>query len=139
VKKYIFVLMLICLTVSACAPNEESRSLVGSWMLTAHGPVDSPTPAVPDVDAILTFSEDGSVAGSTGCNEFGGDYTVEGDQITFGQIVSTLILCPDLQMAQEETMYQVLVETASFNIEGDTLTNIKNDTALVFPAVASGS
>jgi putative lipoprotein len=131
--------MLVCLTISACAPNEESRSLVGSWTLTAYGPVDSPTPAVPDVDAIVTFSEDGSVAGTTGCNEFGGDYTVEGDQITFGQIVSTLILCPELQMAQEEAMYQVLVETASFNIEGDTLTIIKNDTALVFTAAASGS
>jgi heat shock protein HslJ len=117
--------------MSACAPSEESRSLVGSWTLTAYGPVDSPTPAVPDVDATITFNEDGSVAGTTGCNEFGGDYTVEGDQITFGQIVSTLILCPELQMAQEEAIYQVLVETATFNIEGDTLTITKNDNVLV--------
>jgi heat shock protein HslJ len=104
--------------------------------LTAYGPVDSPTPAVRDVDATLTFGEDGSVTGSTGCNEFGGDYTIEGDQIMFGQIVSTLILCPDLQMAQEEAMLRVLMETASFAIEGDTLTITKNGTVLVFEAMA---
>ena len=107
--------------------------------MNADGPVGSPTPAVPDVEAILSFGADGTLAGSTGCNQLGGDYTVEGDQITFGQIVSTLIACPDLQMAQEEAMYQVLMQTASFNIEGDTLTIIKNDTVLVFEAVTTGS
>lgn len=138
-KKYLLVLFVICLTVSACSSKESTRPLIGSWRLTAYGPVDSTTPAVPDVDAILIFGEDGTLAGSTGCNELGGDYVIEGDQITFGQIVSTLILCPDLQMAQEETMFQVLRETASFNIEGDTLTITNNDTVLVFEAIASAA
>ena len=64
---------------------------------------------------------------------------LQGDQITFGPIASTLIACPDLQMAQEDTMHQVLTDTASFNIEGDTLTIIKNDEVLVFEAVTNGS
>ncbi len=138
-KKYLLILFIICLMVSACASKENTRSLVGSWRLTAYGPVDSPTPAVPDVDATLIFGEDGTLAGSTGCNELGGDYMVEGDQITLGQIVSTLIACPDLQMAQEEAMFQILMETASFKIEGDTLTITNNDTVLVFEAVASAA
>lgn len=138
-KNYLLILFIICLTVSACSSKENTRPLIGSWRLTAYGPVDSTTPAAPDVDAILIFGEDGTLAGSTGCNELGGDYVIEGDQITFGQIVSTLILCPDLQMAQEETMFQVLRETASFNIEGDTLTITNNDTVLVFEAIASAA
>ena len=138
-KKYLLILFIICLMVSACASKENTRSLVGSWRLTAYGPVDSTTPAVPDVDAFLIFGEDGTLAGNTGCNELGGDYTVEGDQITFGQIVSTRIACPDLQMAQEEAMLRVLMETASFNIEGDTLTITKNDMVLVFEAMASAA
>lgn len=138
-KNYLLILFIICLTVSACSSKENTRPLIGSWRLTAYGPVDSTTPAVPDVDAILIFGEDGTLAGSTGCNELGGDYVIEGDQITFGQIVSTLILCPDLQMAQEEAMFQVLRETASFNIEGDTLTITNNDTVLVFEAIASAA
>jgi heat shock protein HslJ len=137
VKKYLLILFILSAVISACSSKENTRLLVGSWRLTAYGPVDSTTPAVPDVEATLTLGEDGTLSGSTGCNEFGGDYTVEGDQITFGQIASTLILCPDLQMAQEEAMLQVLRETASFNIEGDTLTITKNDTVLVFEAIAS--
>ena len=138
-KKYLLILFMICIMVAACSSKENTRPLVGTWRLTAYGPVDSTTPAVPDVDATLIFGEDGTLAGSTGCNEFGGDYMVEGDQITFGQIVSTLILCPDLPMAQEEAMFQVMMETATFKIEGDTLTITKNDTVLVFEAVASAA
>ena len=138
-KKYLLILLIICLTVSACAAKENGRSIVGSWKLTAYGPADSPTPAVPDVEAILNFGTDGTLAGTTGCNQIGGEYRVEGDQITFGPIVSTLIACPDLQMAQEETMLQVLTDTASFKIEGDTLTITNNDMVLVFEAVTTGS
>jgi len=139
VKRYFLLPLLICLAISACASKENGRSLVESWRLTAYGPVDSPTPAVPDADATLAFGEDGTLTGSTGCNQLGADYSVEGDQITFGPIVSTLIACPDLPMAQEDAMHQVLMDTATFNVEGDTLTIIKNDTVLVFEAVTTGS
>lgn len=131
-KKYLIVAIMFCLAISACTSQENGRSLIGSWRLTAYGPVDSAAPAVPDQDAFLTFNEDGSLAGDTGCNEFGGDYLVEGDQITFGQIVSTDILCPDLQMAQEQAMFQVLMEMASFSWEGETLTITRDGTLLVF-------
>jgi heat shock protein HslJ len=139
VKKYLLILLMICLMVSACVSKENGKSLVGSWKLIAYGSVDSPAPAVPDVEAILTFGAEGILAGSTGCNQIGGDYTVEGDQIVFGQIVSTLIACPDLQMAQEEAMYQVLMDTASFKIEGDMLTITKDSKILVFEAITNAA
>jgi heat shock protein HslJ len=139
VKKYWVILFMICLTVSSCASRENTRPLVGSWRLTAYGPVDSTTPAVPDAEATLIFGEDGTLSGSTGCNDLGGDYTIEGDQIRLGQIVSTLTLCPDLQMAQEEAMLRVLTETAPFKIEGDTLTITKDGMVLVFEAMASAA
>ena len=138
-KKYLLSLLIICLTVSSCASKQSGRSLVGSWKLIAYGPVDSPAPAVPDVEAILSFGADGTLTGNTGCNQIGGEYKVEGDQIAFDSIVSTLIACPDLQMAQEETMLQVLTDTATFKIEGNTLTITNNDMALVFEAVTTGS
>jgi len=138
-KKYLLILLIIGLTVSACAPKEDSKTLVGSWRLTAYGPVDSPTPAVPDAEAFLSFGADGTLTGSTGCNQIGGDYQIEGDQIIFGQIASTLIACPDLQMAQEETMLQVLTDTGSFKIEGNILTITNNDKVLVFEAMTSAT
>ena len=130
-KKLLLTLLVISLAISACAAQESSASLIGAWKLTSYGPADSQTPAVPDTDAGLTFNEDGTVTGNSGCNGLGGDYTVEGDQITFGEFVSTLIACEDPIMTQEGAMQQVLNGTATYTIEGNTLTLTNNDMVLV--------
>ena len=132
-RKYLLTLLAIGLAISACtARNEGSTAgLVGSWKLTSYGPVASPKPAVDGAAAELTFNKDGTVTGTSGCNGLGGNYKVEGDQITFDQIVSTLMACDDPRMAQEGAVHQVLTDTASFKIEGSTLTLTNNDNVLV--------
>ena len=76
------------------------------------------------------------MAGNSGCNGFGGTYTVEGNQVTFSEIVSTLIACEDARMAQEEAVYRVLSGTATYTIEGNTLTLTNNDLVLVLTRVS---
>lgn len=117
--------------LSACAAKQPSASLAGSWKLTSYGPANAPTPAVADAEAGLTFKEDGTLTGNSGCNGFGGSYTVDGDQVTFKDIVSTLMACDDPRMAQEEAVHKVLADTATFKIEGNTLTLTNNDMMLV--------
>jgi heat shock protein HslJ len=56
---------------------------------------------------------------------------VEGDQITFSEIVSTLMACDDPRMEQEDAVRQVLTDTATFTIEGNTLTLTNNEMVLV--------
>src|SRR5688572_609579 len=133
-KKYLLTLLLISLAITACSAQNggaSSASLIGSWKLSAYGPADAPIPAVEGVGAGLTFNEDGTVSGSSGCNGLGGDYTVEGDQITFGEFVSTLMACDEPIMAQEEAAHKVMTGTATYKIEGDTLTITNNDMVLV--------
>ena len=134
-KKYLLTLLLISLAISACSTQnggDSSASLIGSWKLTAFGPPDTPIPAVEGAEAGLTFNEDGTVTGSSGCNGLGGDYTVAGDQITFGEFVSTLMACDDPIMSQEGIVHEVLRGTARYKIEGDTLTITNDGTVLVF-------
>ena len=133
-RKYLLTLLVICLALSACSArnDESSASLSGSWKLSDYGPAAAPTPAVPDTEAGIAFNNDGTVTGNSGCNGFGGNYTVEGDQVTFDQITSTLMACDDPRMAQEDTVHQVLTDTATYKIEGNTLTITNNDIALVF-------
>jgi heat shock protein HslJ len=134
VKKYLLTLFMISLAISACSAQiseEPSASLIGSWKLTSFGPVGAPTPAVESADAELTFNEDGTVVGSSGCNGFGGNYTVEGEQVTFSEIVSTLMACEEPLMSQEAAVLKVLTGTATYKIEGNTLTLTNNDTVLV--------
>lgn len=132
-KKDLLTLLVICLALSACTSKAQgdSSSVMGAWKLTSYGPGNAPAPAVPDVEAGLTFKEDGTVTGNSGCNGFGGNYKVEGDQITFDQIVSTLMACDDPRMAQESAVQKALSGTASFKIKGNTLTLTNNDLALV--------
>lgn len=133
VKKNLTILLIVFLVLSACATEkaDPSVSLLGSWKLTSYGPVDAPTPAVADANAELTFKDDGTVTGNSGCNGFGGSYTVDGDQIKFDQIVSTLMACDDPRMAQEQAVQNVLMDTAAFKMEGNTLTLTNNDVVLV--------
>jgi heat shock protein HslJ len=130
-KKYLLTLLVISLALSACAAQESSTSLLGSWNLTAYGSTDSPTTAVREAGAQITFNEDGTVVGNSGCNGFGGEYKVEANQITFGQITSTLMACDAPIMMQEDAAKQVMTGTATYKIEGDTLTITNKDNVLV--------
>ena len=117
----ITVLVLSGILMAACT-GSASTSVVGDWRLVAYGSPASPTPAAPDVDTSIVFSGDGKVNGNVGCNGFGGDYTVDGNTITFGQIVSTLMFCEGPVGDQETTTLNVFAESATFVLDGDTLT-----------------
>ena len=62
-----------------------------------------------------------------GCNGFGGDYTQAGNTLTFGPIMRTLMACEGQRMEQEDAAMQVLVDTATFTLDGDTLTIFSAD------------
>ena len=136
VKKYLLTLLIFTLAITACSAENESASLTGSWSLTSYGPAASPTPAVADSGAGLTFDQDGTVTGNAGCNGFGGNYKVEDDKITFDQITSTLMACDQARMEQESAVHQVLTGTVTYKIEGSTLTLTNNDMALVLTKVS---
>jgi heat shock protein HslJ len=92
---------------------------------------------VTDARAKLTFGKDGTVGGSGGCNSLGGTYKVDGSQITFSDITSTLMACDDVRMAQESAVTQVLSGTATYEIDGNTLTLTNNDMVLVFTSASN--
>ena len=119
---YLITLLAISGMMLAACSGGNSNSLVGTWRLVSYGSPGNLTPAAPDVDTSITFGEDGKVDGNVGCNGFGGDYTVDGNTITFGPIVSTLMFCEGPVGEQETTTLNVLVETVTFVMEGDTVT-----------------
>lgn len=125
-KTTILLISLLIATgqiLSACASNEAAVVLSGyTWKLVSYGSLANPTPAVPDVKTGMTFGKDGSLNGNVGCNSFGGDYKVKGDQITFGPIMATLMACPEPLMQQESTVFNVLTGTVNFKIDGELLT-----------------
>ena len=114
-------LLVISGLLAACTGG-ASASLIGDWKLVSYGSPANPTPAAPDVDTSIVFDEDGKVSGNVGCNGFGGDYTVDGNTITFDQIVSTLMFCEGPVGEQETTTLNMFTGSTTFVLDGDTLT-----------------
>ena len=126
----IMLFVLSILILSACSGG-ASASVVGEWTLVSYGDASSPTPAVPDVETSINFDEKDKFGGNVGCNSFGSEYTVDGDQIVFGSIISTMMFC-DATSAQESAVLSILSDqSVKYQINGEQLTITASDGASV--------
>lgn len=105
------------------AVAEPARPLIDTrWTLNTIVGTGGTASSVPaGVTATMTFTADGRVTGSTGCNSFGGTATVDGNKITFGGVASTRRACSGAAGSLEADVLRVLDGTATFRIEGGRL------------------
>ena len=109
--------------LSACAPGggeasdaEEGSSavpitqenVVGSWLF-----IEGTTPegdlVPPEGEPVeLTFGEDGSVSGGSGCNSIFGTATFEDGRVSFGALGQTMMACAEPAMTFEHAYTQAL-------------------------------
>lgn len=79
-------------------------------------------------DAFLNFDESrGSAGGNSGCNVFGGDYSVNGNRITFSNIIGTMRACEEGgKMAVEREMLAGLRQASRFELRDGRLFLYRN-------------
>jgi heat shock protein HslJ len=119
----VVLFIVLGMLLGACSANASaSGSLTGTWALVSYGDPADLTPAAQDVETSIRFNEEGKLEGNVGCNGFGADYTVDGNTISFGPIISTLMLCEGPVGDQETATLNVFAESAAFTLQGDTLT-----------------
>jgi len=118
-KKLVIGLFAL-LVLTACAGGSPA-TIKGQWELVSHGSASSQTPAAPDVETSIEFL-DGQLNGNVGCNGFGGEYEVDGDVIKLGPVMSTMMFCEGPVGEQETGTIAVFQESATFVLDGDTLT-----------------
>jgi heat shock protein HslJ len=116
------VIGLLALFVLAACAGGASASITGEWKLVSHGSVSKQVPAAPDVDTSIEFGSDGQMNGNVGCNGFGGEFKADGDTITFGPVMSTMMFCEGAVGDQEMGTIAVFQESAKFVLDGDNLT-----------------
>ena len=122
------ILMTASLALSACSVAGTPAALSGTtWKLVSYGPATAPTPAVSGVDTHLTFDEQRRLQGNMGCNTFGGDFKLTGNQMLFGTMMSTMMACQGPVMDQEQAVLQVFNKSARFEISANRLTITSND------------
>ena len=115
---------------AACSSSSDAD---GSWQLT-----DFRTPAgelASPVGVEITLDvEDGSFSGNAGCNQYFGDASVDSG-VT--QVGTTMMMCPDNVMLQEDLYLSLLAEASSLEVDGDVMTIADADgqVILVYGAV----
>jgi heat shock protein HslJ len=110
-----------CSTARPGAPAAPRTPLVGvAWRLAeiAGRPARISGGEAPT----LALSPEGRATGNTGCNGYSGPYTLEGESLGFGALVSTRRACVDPEMNRQETaLIRALSATRRWRTAGDTL------------------
>lgn len=122
---------LAAIAVIACV------ALVAVWLINRGGnetPADSLTGTKWQVQSYYNAAEaggmasplastqltaefaDGAVAGSSGCNNYKGSYTLNGGSLSFGPLASTMMYC-DGAMDQEVAFLAAMQSASSFKLE----------------------
>ncbi len=118
-------------TATPPPPAATALTLNGPWELVSFGPANAPQPAAGS--ATLAFEGD-RVSGSTGCNSFNGGYSATAGNVTFEPLASTLALCTEAALAnQERAIFTALDGTVNYSVAGTRLTiSYSGDQALVY-------
>jgi heat shock protein HslJ len=121
-------------------PPPSPEPLVGTtWTLTTiGGEGDTVSSTVAGTEVTLTLGDDGTYGGSGGCNTYGGDHEVEGDELRLGPARATEMACPgEGVMAQEQAFLAALARVATFAVEGGSLTLSDEDGAFLLGFAAA--
>jgi heat shock protein HslJ len=116
---------------------DPDRRLEGTkWVVEGLVSADAVSSVPTDVRAPSLRFEDGQVTVDTGCNSGSGEYTVAGDEITFGPLATTRMACEDPVAAVEAHVLGVLQDTVAYDIEANVLTITNGDQGLVLRVAA---
>jgi heat shock protein HslJ len=105
--------------------SPQSNELAGtSWSVIGYnngrGGVVS---VIIGTELTAAFGEDGTLSGLAGCNSYSAGYEVEGNNISIGLPISTMMACaePEGIMEQEQEYLTALSTAATYQITGDRL------------------
>ncbi len=97
-------------TLSKRADGISPASLTGSFRISSLGDLDLSTDT--EDDYTIEFMADGTFSMTTGCNNVGGKYSGKYVDITFSDMMSTRMMCPDMEV--ENTAQKVLPTVVAF-------------------------
>ncbi|HET9879278.1 MAG TPA: META domain-containing protein [Candidatus Limnocylindria bacterium] len=126
--------VLAVVLLAACSVLPSSGAPDGAWQLTSGSLRGEPITPAEGAPVTLTLAGT-EASGSSGCNAYSGPVSVSGDQLTFGDLMGTLIGC-EREQAQAESMYlEALRVVERVRRNGDRLTLSGPEAELVFALI----
>jgi heat shock protein HslJ len=103
------------------SPGTSGPALEGTPWALQQLEVDATLTEVPSDVAASLYLQDGQASGDAGCNTFSGDYSIDGDALTFGPMMSTMMVCEGEKASTEAAYLAGFPRVASYSIDGDAL------------------
>ncbi len=98
--------------------KDSGATLVGTtWLTRSIGEAA----AVPGVHSTLLFAADGTLSGSGGCNRINGSWQLSGDDLTFGPMAATQMMCLGDRMDQESAFLSSIRGLVRVELSGESL------------------
>ena len=131
IKFLLLVFIAVAMMLTACGDFKTAgrvADLEGEWtLLTLNG-----ASLLVDSTINIAFADE-QVSGFSGCNSYGGSYTVKGSTLDFEELAVTAMACfKEGVMAQEQAYTSALSNVTKFRVDGDRLELLdKSGTALL--------
>jgi heat shock protein HslJ len=116
------LLVLATAVVAGCAFNAPPLQVQGAWRIEQA----RSAPVIDKRQARLDFGANGRLSGHTSCNVFSTTYTLQGEQLRIGPVVSTRMACGDLQSEQEDRILNALELAATVKVRPDGLLEMRD-------------
>lgn len=120
--------LLAALNASVFAQDDEAAEPMPAdgaegitWQLAALA-VEGEMVAVPEGIVVTLTLADGAASGNGGCNEYRGSYTLDGSELTLGDVASTKMLCEGSAGEVESAYFANLASVSSWSSNGGQLT-----------------
>ncbi|PSL35637.1 META domain-containing protein [Chitinophaga ginsengisoli] len=110
--------MLLVLLANTCSQQKVAKQQIGSiqdkrWSLVnMNGTVQEKSPIWLEFDtAAHRFN------GNGGCNKVAGEYQLDGNEITFGKVISTRMACVDAQANERESAFLRMLSDRTYTMK----------------------
>ena len=124
------------LQFTALQPPADLPLLDTPWQLTTFVQAHTAASTIAGRQITMQLAA-GMARGTSGCNQYSGRYTVEGQTLTVSQIIQTKMACPDPGVMQQEAQYLAALQaTTSWSIKGRQLVLSHAGGALHFTALS---
>lgn len=109
--------------LAACAlgPGEARQAAPALYESTWLAEEVMGQPVAPQVTSSLEVDSDGKVSGNAGCNGYFGSVIIDGAAMSFGNLGSTKIACPEPARSQEDRLLSALDSTRGYHLQDDRL------------------
>lgn len=94
--------------VAAAPVPAPDPAVLGLWLIEQA----RSAPLIDKRSARLDFGPDGTLSGNGSCNKLSARYTLEGNKLSIGPIVTTRMACPEALLEQEDRVLTALERAA---------------------------